>query len=295
MVSACRPIQGLEQFFQNIFLDIRACLCYFNTIIRHFLYFLPNYSNLREPMDKDAILKKFQEGKVFGKTAFRQSVHSINPDCSEAMINWLLLSFRKKGILSSAGAGKYYVTSAQEAAKKIYFYPHSPKFLDIENQISERFPLLNFQMWELIQMNDFVNHQIAKNVIFIEAEKMMVDSVYEDIHAKHPYAMLEPDTDLFYKLRGPDVDIVVQKLQSESPVPLTNHSCTLEKIIVDKQKKKLTGKLIERSEYPAIYEGIFNKFHIDETRMFRYARRRNLHDVLHSLISEQTNIQLKTV
>lgn len=246
-------------------------------------------------MDKDAILEKFQGGTVFDKTAFRQSVHSVNPDCSESMINWLLLSFRKKGILSSVGAGKYYVTSAQEVTKKMYIYPHSPEYLDLEKELTERFPLLKFQMWELIQMNDFVNHQIAKNVIFIETENMMVNSVYENLHARYPYAMIEPDTAIFYKLRGPDTDIVVQKLPSEAPAPLINHSCALEKIVVDILSKKLTGKLIERSEYPAIYEGIFNKFHIDETRMFRYARRRNLHDTLRSFISEQTNIQLKTV
>ena len=119
-------------------------------------------------MDKDAILEKFQGGEVFDKPSFRQSVHSLYPDCSEAMINWLLHSFREKGILSSVGAGKYYVTSAHEATKKMYIYPHSPEFFDLETQITDRFPLLKFQMWELIQMNDFVNHQIAKNVIFIE-------------------------------------------------------------------------------------------------------------------------------
>ena len=246
-------------------------------------------------MDKDAILEKFQGGEVFDKPSFRQSVHSLYPDCSEAMINWLLHSFREKGILSSVGAGKYYVTSAHEATKKMYIYPHSPEFFDLETQITDRFPLLKFQMWELIQMNDFVNHQIAKNVIFIETENMMVNSVYEDLHTKHPYAMIEPDTALFYKLRGPDTDIVVQKLPSEAPAPLINHSCTLEKIVVDILSKKLTGQLIERSEYPAIYEGIFNKFHIDETRMFRYARRRNLYNALRSFIFEQTNIQLKTI
>lgn len=246
-------------------------------------------------MNATAVLTHLPTGKIINKNTFRETVLSIYPDCSEASINWMLVTLRKQGSLASAGAGKYYLISQDAPAKKQYSYPHSPEYLELEKYITATYPHLNFQMWELIQMNDFVNHQIAKNVIFIEVESMLVDTVYEMLHEKYPYAMIQPTTDTFYKQRAPGTDIVVQKLLSEAPSPDANHSCRIEKLMVDLMSKKLSGNMIERSEYARIYEDIFRKYNIDETRMFRYAKRRHLYDSLLSFLTTKTSVQLITI
>ena len=246
-------------------------------------------------MNATTILTHLPMGEVFNKNTFRKAVHSIYPDCSEASINWMLVTLRKKGSLASAGTGKYYRIPQNVPAKKKYSYPHSQEYLDLEKEITDAYSLANFQMWELIQMNDFVNHQIAKNVIFIEIEAMLVDTVYEQLHENHPYAMIQPTYAAFYKQRAPETDIVIQKLLSEAPAPNANHSCAIEKLLVDLLSKKLSGNLIERSEYPRIYEDIFHKYLIDETRMFRYAKRRHLYESLLTFINTQTDIKLMTV
>ena len=246
-------------------------------------------------MNTTAILPHLPSGKIFNKNAFREAVRSIYPDCSESSINWMLITLRKQGSLASVGAGKYYRIPKDIPPKKQYSYPHSREYLYLEKEITEAYPLVNFQMWELIQMNDFANHQIAKNVIFIEVEAMLVDTVFELLHEKHPYAMIQPSVDTFYKQRAPETDIVVQKLLSEAPSPDANHSCVIEKLLVDLLSKKLSGSLIERSEYPRIYEDIFYKYNIDETRMFRYARRRHLYESLLTFITKKTDVQLMTI
>ena len=246
-------------------------------------------------MNAATVLPHLPTEEIFNKNVFREIVHSIYPDCSEASINWMLVTLRKQGSLASAGTGKYYRIAQDMPAKKQYSYPHSEEYLELEKDITESYPLVNFQMWELIQMNDFVNHQIAKNVIFIEVESMLVDTLYEMLHEKYPYAMIQPDTDTFYKQRSPETDIVVQKLLTEAPSPNNGHSSPLEKLLVDLLSKKLPGNLIERSEYPRIYDDIFRKYLIDETRMFRYAKRRNLYDSLLSFIETQTDVKLMTI
>lgn len=246
-------------------------------------------------MNAATVLKQLPIGKVFNKNNFRKTVYSIYPDCSETSINWMLFTLHKQGSLASAGTGKYYRIPQYAPVKKKYSYPHSPEYLDLEKEIIEVYPLANLQMWELIQMNDFVNHQIAKNVIILEVETMLVDTVYELLHEKHPYAMIQPTYDAFYKQRAPETDIVVQKLISEAPTPDANHSCVIEKLLVDLLSKKLSGSLIERSEYPRIYKDVFCKYNIDETRMFRYAKRRHLYDNLLSFIKVKTDIQLMTI
>lgn len=246
-------------------------------------------------MNAATILPHLPAGEIFNKNTFRETVRSVYPDCSEASINWMLVTLQRQECLASAGAGKYYRIAQDMPAKRQYSYPHSQEYLELEKDITESYPLVNFQMWELIQMNDFVIHQIAKNVIIIEVEAMLVDTVYELLHEKYPYAMIQPTAETFYKQRAPETDIVVQKLLSEAPTPGTNHSCPIEKLMIDLLSKKLSGNLIERSEYSGIYEDIFRKYQIDETKMFRYAKRRHLYDSLLSFISTQTDIKLMTI
>ncbi|MBR1703395.1 MAG: hypothetical protein IJ716_15830 [Lachnospiraceae bacterium] len=240
-------------------------------------------------------LSNLPQDQIFNKSRFREAVHTVDPDCTESTINWMLVTMRKQGLLASAGTGKYYCLPSESDIKKDYRYPHSPEYQEIEQTVTDTYPLVNFQMWELIQMNDFVNHQIAKNVIFIEVESMLVDTVYEMLHEKYPYAMIQPNADTFYKQRAPETDIIVQKLLTEAPTPNDRHSSPLEKLLVDLLSKKLSGNLIERSEYPRIYEDIFRKYLINETRMFRYAKRRHLYDTLLSFIQTQTSIKLMTI
>lgn len=246
-------------------------------------------------MDMHNVLARFDDGQTFTKSVFREAVHSYEPACADTTIDWALISLRRQGVLASAGAGKYYVVSQGDGVRRPYSYPHSEEYLSLERLIQETYPLVNFQMWELIQMNDFVNHQIAKNVIFVEVERMLIDTVYEAVHAHYPYAMLQPDEAMFYRQRGPETDIVIQRLVSEAPTPGDHHSCSIEKILVDLLSKRLTGRIIERSEYPRIYEDVFCKYAIDETRMFRYARRRNLYEVLVEFIRTQTEVRLMTI
>lgn len=72
---------------------------------------------------------------------------------------------------------------------------------------------------------------------------------------------------MYYKQRGKDDTVVVQKLISEAPKPITGHSAPLEKLLVDLFSKKLTGKLISRSEYQRIYEDAFSKYRVDVTNL----------------------------
>lgn len=246
-------------------------------------------------MNITGTLSNLPHGYIFNKSRFREAVHAADPNCTEASINWMLVFMRKQGLLASVGAGKYYVVPKEAPVKKHYRYPHSPKYLELEQTVIDSYPLLKFQMWELIELNDFVNHQIAKNVIFIEVEPLLVDAIFELLHERYPYAMIEPDINAFYKQRAPGTDVVVQKLLTEAPTPYDAHSSPLEKLLVDLLSKKLPGKLIERSEYPRIYEDIFRKYLIDETKMFRYAKRRNLYDNLLSFINTQTTVKLLTI
>ena len=216
-------------------------------------------------------------GWIFTKNEFADLIHEVNPQYSERSVYWLLRKLQ------------------QEKQKMPYTYEHSSEWNQIVSGIEKEYPLVDFQAWELIQLNEFVNHQIAHNTVFIEVEDMLEEAVFHTLKSKFPCVLLFPSEETFYRYRSPEQTIVILKLISEAPKPVGQpYSAPLEKLLVDLFSRKLTGHLIERAEYPAVYEEAFSKYLIDQKKMFRYARRRGVEEEMKELIRTSTNIKLIT-
>lgn len=243
-------------------------------------------------MKQKAVLSCFRPGEIFEKSQFRKAIHVLDPKYTESSVNWLLEKLKKENEIIAVGRGKY-ERLAEEEKKKRYAYVHSKEYQDIEKKITEKYPLVEFQMWELVQFNEFVNHQIAKNLIVVEVENMLDETVFDTLHREYPYVLYSPQMEYYYRHKGEENTIVVLKLTSEAPKPREGHSSPMEKLLVDIFVNKFSGHLIERSEYPAIVEDAFHKYYLDETKMFRYARRRNVEARMKAFIREETEIKLR--
>ena len=244
-------------------------------------------------MNQKEVLGCFRPGEIFGKNQFREAIHGLNREYTEASVNWLLGKLKKENQIVAVGRGKY-ERLPESAKKKQYVYPHSIEYKDIESKIIGAYPLVDFQMWELIQFNEFLNHQISKNLIVAEVENMLDETVFDTLHEEYPYVLFSPRMEYYYRHKGEENTIVVLKLISEAPKPREGHSSPLEKLLVDLFVNKFTGHLIEKSEYPAILEEAFHKYYLDETKMFRYARRRNVEARMKTFICQETGIKLRT-
>lgn len=51
--------------------------------------------------------------------------------------------------------------------------------------------------------------------------------------------------------------------------------------------------MFSESEYPAIYETAFNSYVVDESQMFRYAKRRKSAAKIKNFIQEETDAKLR--
>ena len=241
-------------------------------------------------MDIKKIKSRLPYDTVFDKQQFREMVCSIFPDYKEYSVSWLIKKLKEEKVLVSVGKGKYIRQEARGRKKRVYKYMHSDEYLDVEKSITQEFPLVTFQMWELIQFNEFVNHQLSKNILIVEVENMLENAVFEYLREQYMHILYCPSIDDFYRYRSEETTIVILKLVSEAPKPVENHSCPLEKLLVDLFTNKFTGKLIQRSEYATILEDSFEKYLIDETKLFRYARRRNVDMQIRMFIKENTRI-----
>ena len=162
--------------------------------------------------------------------------------------------------------------------------------LSLCDVISEKYPYIAFTVFETVLMNEFLNHLVAQNTIFIQAEKDIASFVFRSLQdAGYRNVMLKPakkDFDLYWTKNV----IVVTSLVSEAPMQVSDpHSMTIEKLLVDIYCDKLIRSTYSREEYSSIVEQAFEKYRIDRIRMLRYARRRNrekeiirfLEEVLH--------------
>lgn len=248
---------------------------------------------MRYSMKLENIIKYLEPNNKISKNEYEEIVYRLNPDCSQDAIYWQLRTLQEKGIIYKHGRGLYTVCDNTKK-KYTYDYSHSSTLNEIVSLIENEFPLVDFQVWEFVQLNEFVNHLIAKNVFFIEVENMLEGAIFNMLSEHYTKVLFCPKEDTFYTYFQQDM-IVIQKLVSEAPKPLQGTKyCCLEKLLVDLFSSKLTGQLIQRAEYPLIYEEAFNKYYIDEKKLFRYARRRNLDIKIKDFIKNETFIHLHT-
>lgn len=227
------------------------------------------------------------------KREYEKMVYQFSPEYSQDAIYWQLRKLQQRGIIKKTGRGIYTVCN-NKRKKWEYAYEHSEFVEEIVKRIEKEYPLVDFQVWEFIQLNEFVNHLIGKNVIFVEVERMLEEPIFNLLSEYYPRVLLCPNQELFYTYFQENM-IVVQKLLTEAPKPIQGtKSSRLEKLLVDLFCNKLTGQLIQQAEYPMVFEEAFSKFYIDEIKLMRYARRRNLETKIRDFIKQETNIQLHT-
>ena len=59
----------------------------------------------------------------------------------------------------------------KEPKKGVFTGVYSHAALQVIQYMQEQFPLLSYRVWELSWLNEFFNHQLAHNLIFVEVEK----------------------------------------------------------------------------------------------------------------------------
>lgn len=65
-------------------------------------------------------------------------------------------------------------------------------------------------------------------------------------------------------------------------------------MLVDMAAEKVIKATFSEAEYTGVLEQAFQKYIIDESQMFRYAKRRHVKDDILKIIHNQTTIKLRT-
>jgi len=176
-----------------------------------------------------------------------------------------------------------------------YEYQYSNISNDVVKIIEENHPYLEFLIFELFQLNEFVNHQLAHNIVFVSVESETMDFIFDTLKEAYPGKVLVNPTPEVFHQYWVDNMIVVIKMVTEAPKGRQQKWHTrIENILVDLMAAPLLQESISKSEYSAIFEGAFTRYVVDESCLFRYAKRRAVDKKIKMFLKEKTGSTLRT-
>lgn len=240
--------------------------------------------------------KRYYDGLLdvtrFTRKELLESFRMAGYMLSEASFYKKVEELVKNGQIIRIGRNVY---SLPDDKRLTYEYKYSELAEEVAQEIAQQYPYVNFSIFEFVQLNDFVNHLIAHNVIFLSVEAEIMDFVFETLRDKYPGKVLINPTVEIYHQYWSDNMIVLGKLTTEAPKgQKASWHTRLEKMLVDIMAEPLLLASISRAEYPHIYEDAFDRYIVDENGLFRYASRRKVTKKIKELIRKETDIVLRT-
>lgn len=209
----------------------------------------------------------------FSRSDFLRALKRERKQATESTGRFYLQKLLDSGEIVRVGRNAYCVDNGEV---KKYDYEYSEFSNELANRIQGEYPLVDFRIFELVQLNEFVNHQIAHNVVFLSVESDLGDFIFDSIRNDYAgHILINPTVDVFHQYWSDNM-VVIEKMITESPKGNGEVWHTgLEKMLVDLVADKLLLSCIGQGEYDGIFTQALQDFFIDESQMFRYARRRN--------------------
>ncbi len=219
-------------------------------------------------------------------------ISQVEPAYTPATISTYITKLVNKGIIFRNGRGNY-----TYAEKNDYKPQVSQRLKLIAGKIKQDFPLLNFCVWDSNWLNEFMRHQLFRQMLVIEVEKDGAVSVFYALGETNKKLFYKPDAIVFERyISGYDDPIIIMPLISESPISEAGKIPipTLEKFLVDMVADK-NLYAAQQAELDFIYENALAKYAISISKIKRYARRRNQFEKTMQLLTlAEKDIQLKT-
>ena len=240
-------------------------------------------------MNKHAVIRNLPDS-----TCTRQQIlhaaQCIEPSFKETQLKNLMETLHNSDLIVRVGRNQYQKVG-KEPKKIVFTGVYSYAAQQVIEHMQKQFPLLSYRVWELSWLNEFFNHQLAHNKIFVEVEKNGCDFVFSSLVEQHPgRVLLRPRAQELLQY-GTDDGIIIDRLVTEAPKSDgESYQVPLEKLIVDLFANK--NLILSKGDYPSAIEMMFNKYRIDQVPMLRYARRRNKATEVIGFLREKTTIEL---
>ncbi len=216
---------------------------------------------------------ELSEKRTYSREDLFYVIKKERPDLRDAAFRWILYSLLKQKKLFKIGYDTYTTAGIKVLPQYKPFYSQEAEAL--KDKLKQRFPTVSYVIFESVLLNEFLNHQIAQNTIYIQVEKDVSSYIFEYLKEEYQKSVLyNPSKKEFDKYWLRDC-VVVLDLISQSPLSADSpHEMTMEKMLVDIVAEKSMAATFSPSEIPFIYDNVINSYRVDIKKMKRYAGRR---------------------
>lgn len=230
------------------------------------------------------LLSAVPESQVFTRQALYNLLKENNKDLSYNSVGWIIDEGLKSNLLFKVGSDSY---SRKKETRNTYSPRYSEFSKELLSKLEERFPELEYTLFETLLLNEFVNHLYAHNILVLQVEKDLCPFTFDFLNELFPGKVLyNPSSDDLGRYQSNNC-IILENRISEAPFDKENpHFITLEKLLVDTVSDKAFKELIPTSEVSNIYENAKLIYKSDLTKIRRYAKRRNAWSKVEGLLEK---------
>ena len=236
---------------------------------------------MTKPIDLTTIAKT-----PFSREDILECIRLQDSGFKETQLRYVLGRMLESNTLIRVGRNEYELNTQNR--KAVYENSYSETAGRIAEEIDKAYPLVDFRVWELRWLNEFFNHQIGQNKIFVEVENDACEYVYSAVSELIDSMVLyKPSFEDLFRY-GDNDSIIITRLVKEAPTGVPyRYNVRLEQIIVDLFADKYLVEMLSKADYPEAIRSMFNVYYIDRSTLSRYAKRRNrMSEVEEYLIQE---------
>ena len=194
-----------------------------------------------------------------------------------------LRSLVRKGELIVVGHDSYLWASETDLG------PYRPRLSEAASQVlcelAEQYGRMNYTLFELNWLNDFLNHLLGRNALFVMVERDYMPFIFEFLNGRHGGGvLLDPSTDDFFRYVNDRMLLVVRKPSQGPTNRLMPHVAPPEQWLADILADRRISASFEGAELPQIFAAFRDRYVVNKSALFRYARRRGVDERIRNLL-----------
>ena len=207
----------------------------------------------------------------------------VMPTLTESSFQWTLGRMLKSGDIIKTGYDGYSLPGSE--VHSFYTPLFSERAERVMKIVDDAYPYVSFTVFETVLMNEFLNHLIAQNTIFISVEKDSAPFVFRTLQESGCGNIMFKPSKKVFNLYWTRNSMIVTNMISEAPLAKNApHRITIEKMLVDMYCDKLISEMYSPAEFPYVLEQSVKKYQVDQVRLLRYAGRRNKEKEIRALL-----------
>jgi hypothetical protein len=230
-----------------------------------------------------SIINKIQSlglNKKINVNKLHQFIKEEHPKFNDASLRWAIFTLTKKGLISKINKTEYLIGQIKEYIQQSL----ETKRNQVIKTISKKYPDIKAIVFESFVLNEWLNHQVSRYVIFVEVEKPFIKDIFRLLNESFPkQVLLNPNQEMLANYQ--DHEIVVSPLITQAPIRQKSYAFKIEKLIVDLFTNDLINEFISADEKETIITSIFQEYKVNKKTVYAYAKRRHNLSYIQKLIA----------